>query len=191
VLGPGGGAIADGEVFDGLFDGEPPRARSEADLAFEGELRARSVDGLDERVAAGANRVSRSGALAVHGEACGGLLIRGPAEKVEAEVVAEDSGQQAAFGIAAVFGMARRIVGGRLDGRPRRRPERIHAGGLVADDGNVAAFDADYDFEEVVFEGVGLAVAVDGLWHGFRCIKKEGRPARLAGRPWLPGTVEN
>src|SRR5579862_3571081 len=64
--------------------------------------------------------------------------------------------------------MAGAVVGGWLDGRPGRRPQRIDAVRLVSDVrdlGDVAALGEDSDAQGVVLNGNGAAAAVSGFWH--------------------------
>ena len=62
--------------------------------------------------------------------------------------------------------MPRMVVGGRLNRRPGRRPERVDAGGLVQDLGDVPAFLEDGHAEDVVLEPRGAAAAIVWKCHG-------------------------
>src|SRR5207253_9893800 len=66
--------------------------------------------------------------------------------------VARDSGEQSRLGPGAILGMPVWVVEGWLDGRPRRSPQRIDAGLLIEDLGDVPAFAQNGNPQVVVFE---------------------------------------
>src|SRR5437016_8952166 len=63
-----------------------------------------------------------------------------------------DSGKQFAFGVRAIFRMLRQTISGRLNGWPRRQPQRTDARCLMQDFGDVTALLRDTDAEFVVLQ---------------------------------------
>ena len=112
----------------------------EPDPPLDPQVRQRQQRPLDEGLARLLELVPHERRLAVHGQPGRGLLVRRPAEDVEAQVVAHDPREQRRVDSAAILGVHGVVVGRRLDRRPRRRPERVDARGLVQDLGDVAAF---------------------------------------------------
>ena len=121
------------------------------DLALKIELRQRQMRLGDHPHARRFNLVRRDRRFAMHRHARCVLRIGRRAENIEAKIVPEDSSQQFTFGIVAVLRMAIRAIRRRLDRRPRRRPQGIHAGFSFDDFGNVAALAGNRDDQFVIF----------------------------------------
>ena len=90
----------------------------------------------------------------------GRFLLGRPAEDVETEVVPHDPGEQIGIHVGAIPIAPRAAETGWLERRPWRCPQRIHAGGLVVDLGDVTAFDQNGDAKIVVLNRRGAAAAI-------------------------------
>ena len=96
----------------------------------------------------------------------GGFGLRRPAEQVQAEVVPHDPGQQLLSALPPYSGVTGGIVGERFYGRPRRRPEWIHAAGFVEDFGDVPAFHQHCETDGRLFSSLnGSAIAITSFGH--------------------------
>ncbi len=168
MLRPADRAVRRGEVLDRLGDANDRRAGREPHLPLESQLRVGQFGASNQAAVTCLNRVGRNGRLTVNRQSRGHLLRAHPSENVHANVVAHDPGEQLALGIGPVFGVLRRRVSGRLDGRPRRSPERVHPARLVKDLGDVAALHQHGDPHRIGFDLDGAAIAIGCFRHGVR-----------------------
>src|ERR1700730_5124604 len=79
--------------------------------------------------------------------------------------MAHDTGQQLAFRVGAVFGMLSAVVGGRLDRRPRWRPQGIHASALVGDLRDVATFHQNGHTQIRRLDATGASASISVFRH--------------------------
>ena len=106
--------------------------------------------------------VARHRPLAVHRDAGREFLVRRSAENIQAQVVPHDAREQLALHARAVFGVHAGTVRRGLDGAPRRRPQRIDAGFLIEDFGDVPAFLQHGHTQVLVLDCRRAAAAIDG-----------------------------
>ena len=160
MLRPPDGPVEAAQGIDAFADAD--RASAQRDETFEPDLRERQQRSQPEPVIGDGDRVRRHRCVAMHGQARGRLFNRRPAEDVEADVMTHDAGEQDGLGAGAVrVAVERRIVGGRLDRRPRRGPERIDPGLLVEHLGDVSAFREHGDTDALVLDRGGTAPVID------------------------------
>src|SRR5258707_12797620 len=96
--------------------------------------------------------------FAVNRHPGGSFLRRWTAEQIQSQVMTHDSGKQFAFGVGAILGMLRQTISGRLNGWPRRQPQRPDTRCLVQDFGDVTALLRNTDAEFVVLQLGGAAI---------------------------------
>lgn len=171
VLGPGEGTVFAGEVSQRLVKME--LVAFEAKGAGEVEPCAGDLDAGGKGVVVAGDLPGKDAGFAMDIGTGGGFGIGGGAEEVEAEIVAMDAGEKAAFAALAVAGVVSGIVGGRLDGGPGGRPEGIDAGGAVGKRGEVAAFHQNDGTELLILDLVRAAPAVANFGH--RCLSTIAR----------------
>ena len=158
VLGPSHRLVHTARVLHRFAD--PNGAPPQLDPALHLEPRARQTGAHHDRIGGPADVEVRGRDFAVHRQSGTGFGFGGSTEDVETEVVAHDSGQQARFDRAAVFGMALRVVLRGFDRGPRRRPQRIHTRALVEDLGKVPAALQHGHAEVLVLNRGGLTATI-------------------------------
>ena len=119
---------------------------------------------LEEARRAPRNCVGRDRAFTVDGHTGGGLFGRRTAEKIETQIVAHDAGEQFGLRPLAIRG-AGRVEGRWLDRRPGGNPQRIYAGLLIEDLGDMPAFLQDRHAQMFVLDLRGAAAPVIEFRH--------------------------
>jgi hypothetical protein len=124
----------------------------EDDAAFDAQLRCRQQGIHRDLVGVRVDREPSGGHLSMHRQASGRFVGGRSAKDVETQVVAHDAGEQRCVRAAAILRVACRVVGRRLDRRPRRDPQGVDARLLIEDLGDVASFVKDREAQRVVLD---------------------------------------